>query len=199
MSEDEFQLPTLGDCAFDASGLFHETATMCRAHSSWWGHAISYKKSADLLVNQALLRRSELDIVILPVCFLYRHYLELALKALARDVATIKGVDAPKLDHGLMERWSFAREYMGDNPDEDDALAATESLLKEWSEIDPNSFSFRYPTTKEGKPSLPESFTQLNIRQLRDAIEKVDRVFSGISELLAEDIEVMNDMLYDMV
>jgi hypothetical protein len=52
-----------------------EDQTACILGESWWGHAMSYKETADIVVRHALGNTSSLDFVILPVCFLYRHYL----------------------------------------------------------------------------------------------------------------------------
>lgn len=178
------QLPQAGEQVFVAEGLFHETA--CVLSGSWWGHAVSYKETADIAVRHALNDTSSLDFVILPVCFLYRHYLELALKGLAHDAARALNKNPPKLDHDLMNRWRFILQAF---PDQDASLAATTEHLDQWSQLDRDSFSFRYPTDKNGDPSLSFSIRHLNIRNIADLVERIDNVLSGMAGYLEDTID----------
>lgn len=189
----ELRLPESGDRVFEADGRFHETA--CIHSNSWWGLAVSYKETADIVVRHALGDTSSLDFVILPVCFLYRHYLEVALKALARDVAKVLGEEPPKFDHDLTSQWAFVRRAFGE---QDQMILATDTLLREWMSYDPGSFSFRYPTNMKGDPSLPATLTHLNINKIADAVNKMDALFSGMAGYLDASIDAMNDAAVEM-
>lgn len=188
-------VPESGDRAFETAGPRDEAA--CIPHGSWWEHGNSYKDTADIVVRQALADPQSLDFVILPVCFLYRHYLELGLKALAQDASTIRGKEPPKSNHDLQGLWSFIRGVFGNAGSE--MVDATESLLAEWATYDKGSYAFRYPTDKKGRPSLPAHLTHLNIRRLSDTINKIAVVFGGLAEYLSVGSVAVNDAMSDPI
>jgi hypothetical protein len=59
----------------------------------WDYYATGYKSAADVLVDNALTSRSNLDIHVFPIVFLYRQYLELRLKELVTSGRAL--VDRP--------------------------------------------------------------------------------------------------------
>ena len=48
-----------------------------------------------------------------------------------------------------------------------------EKLIAEFDAMDPNSTAFRYSTSMKGDNSLPDNLTQLNLRHLRETMEKL--------------------------
>lgn len=76
----------------------------------WWRYANGFRETGDRLLNTVLHdgRRDGLDIPVMPTLFLYRHYIELALKAAERSIAHYRGEEPPtskRPDHVLLVRW----------------------------------------------------------------------------------------------
>jgi len=150
-------------------------------------YAAGYKDAADGLLYALADRRVSLDSVIYPLVFLYRQGLELQLKLilpLARRLAD----RAPKDDHDhrLMPLWRELRELAEKlDPQEDDKeLSAMEEFIQQLDDVDPGSFSFRYPTTKKGEVSLPE-LRYINVRQLSEIMDSVFMMMVGIHSSLS--------------
>jgi len=109
-----------------------------------------------------------LDLVAFPIAFLYRHYLELSLKALIMDAGCL--LDRPQdpgHSHALLDLWRKLRPLLEEiSPGESPGfLDRSEQLISEFETLDLGSYSFRYPVDKKRNPSLP-SGTGLNVRQM---------------------------------
>ena len=108
-----------------------------------------------------------------PVIFLYRHALELSMKALLRvgaDMLTLKGL-TPANQQTLRETHSlnwlreevervFAAYGWTWNCGNDHFRTVNDlrSVIAEFDGVDPGSYAFRYPITTKGLPSLEDSF-----------------------------------------
>ena len=131
------------------------------------------KKNKGLDPHESLVISIMDDFRAYPIVFLYRHALELYLKAIVlvgSDMLTLK--DQPKMErqqlfttHNLdklrqeVERvfavygwgWDLGISKLG-------SVANLRKVIGEFQEIDPGSYSFRYPVDTEGDASLKENF-----------------------------------------
>jgi len=147
-------------------------------------YAIGYKKAGDRLVEFVLSKYRDQDVLIYPIVFLYRQYIELRLKEIIREgrILLEKGGDFPK-HHRIWDLWCTAKKISKkafENENESPNLEYAEHVIKEFSHIDPDSFSFRYPITKQGKNTL-EGVTHINIRRLASHIEELSKDLEEVS------------------
>ena len=176
--DDDFGFPLLrlGDKTFSADGISSDVAWV--PAGGWWGYASAHKAAADVLVDEAVSGRDRIDSVA-PILFLYRHYLELALKALASETARIFG-DRYSPNHDLLKAWRVVRSRFSDQDEQAIALQALDILVEEWSSIDPGSFSFRYPGPLKGESFLPDDFDNVNIRQVAERMDQANNLFLAL-------------------
>jgi hypothetical protein len=66
-----------------------------------------YKRAGDVLVQSALTHRYDRDSLVFPALFNYRHYIELALKAIVEEHGTFAGVALGTKNHELPELWKL--------------------------------------------------------------------------------------------
>ena len=66
-----------------------------------------YKRAGDILVQNALTQRYDRDSLIFPALFNYRHYIELALKAIVEEHGAFAGVALGVKNHKLPELWEL--------------------------------------------------------------------------------------------
>jgi hypothetical protein len=151
-------------------------------------YAVKFKAAADVLVREAAAGEAMLDEMIIPIVFLYRHYIELTLKEIimfGRDVVgTGKGFPTKRDEkpHNLKGLWDevltlLTAHYGAAIPAEADNVT---SCIEDLDAHDPNSFSFRYPSDKNGKPYLT-GIRHINIRNLYKTMDRLASFLDCIS------------------
>ena len=134
-----------------------------------------------MLVNKVENRSSGHDVLVYPILFLYRQYLELYLKLSIRTVRTFldEGREMPT-GHRIELLWGqLDGLYRRAFPDEStDALDQTGRLIREFAAVDPQSTAFRYPVDLKGNPSLP-GLRSIDLMNVRDVIAKMDMLLGG--------------------
>lgn len=153
--------------------------------------AKGYHLAANVLNDELAKKFSVRDYEVYPLIFLLRHAFELYLKDIIYKTRRIRSniestAEITKLiiNHDLAGLSRDVEKILSDlHPNEKEMHLILKGIVKtatELSEIDPNSFTFRYPIEKNGKPSL-DSPIILN----RNAI------FSILNSVLAQ-LEVFN-------
>jgi hypothetical protein len=166
----------------------HNACVDCHA-PTLGNYAAKFKDAADVLVREAAAGNATLDSVIIPIMFLYRQYLELTLKEIilfGREVVgTGKGY--PTNEHDLKALWDetlslLTAHYGSRVPPE---MANVTPCIEDLHSYDPKSFSFRYPTDKQGKPYLKE-VRHINIRNLYEVMDRLASFLDCMSNDLGE-------------
>lgn len=140
-------------------------------------YALAYKVAADLLVQDGLAERSDLETLSGPICFLYRHFLELSLKALA-ERAGVPFIAVRRASHDLLKLWALVHSRLSDSssaPQAEEDLAFTQ-LLSEWADWDRGSDAFRFPTDSKGD-RFREEPVEVNLARVS---EKMDQAYTYI-------------------
>jgi len=139
------------------------------------GAAKGYRQAAELLTQCLGDRKGDLDFLVYPIVFLWRHYLELELKVL-RQALQGKG----DLHHKLILLWQECRSLLERHvcsPDSGD-LDKIEGRIREFQDIDPDSMAFRYTKHKKtGRSIVPGKHIDLGrlfnlMREIADQLEE---------------------------
>ena len=181
----------------------------------WDDYAIAYKDVADHLVDGLRDRLVDEPHLACPIMFLYRHYLELALKEIIdhlqewhdveSDYSKLKLKHEPrahrKPDHPLMDSWNQMRSLIEQMEDckvpecTIDGLNvefdAVEQRIKEFDRIDRSSFNYRYPVDKKGRRNNIRVFDRSQLAQVKAVVAAVDFHLSSISYAVREANEQM--------
>ncbi len=151
------------------------------SRDGWSLYAIGYKEAADLLVANIENGRRMQDTLVYPILFLYRQYLELALKELIRDARILQDIDEPfPKTHRIDELWKICQTLLQQVSSDEpiDCLTEIGRLIGEFSGVDPTSMAFRYPEDKEGNPSLA-GIGNINLRNVREVVAKISVILDG--------------------
>lgn len=168
-------------------------------HADWYVYIEGYKRAAKVLVEQIKNNRSDLDVLVYPIIFLYRQYMELLLKSIISNGRKLldQSGDFPK-HHRLDKLWVEARMlleevYEGDPRKELDEI---QDYINQFCGKDPFGSAFRYPTDVKGKKSLP-GLMHINIRKFSEIVEKaaflIEGASMGIDEYLACKMEMESE------
>lgn len=146
-------------------------------------YAKHFKESADKLVDDIGDNNGHIaDQYIIPILFLYRHSIELSLKAILYKMYLKSEMDKKKIedklkDHRLGYLWDkmeniLLKNYnLIENNKQETEFKKIKDLVKELHNIDESSMSFRYPFDKSlneylygnGKDNFGVDFNQLKI------------------------------------
>jgi hypothetical protein len=188
-----------GHQLFTGADDWWHNACLNWAPFKWDYYATGYKSAADLLVENTMTSRAHLDTHVFPIVFLYRQYLELRLKELVvsgRSLVDRSGKQ--KLDHKLEPLWAELRgiiEHVWPDEGPED-LDAIQDYIAQFSAVDPTSTAFRYPTAKDGSPSLPD-VRHINLRQLYLVMASVAQLLEGVSSAIDVYLGYKRDMEAD--
>lgn len=181
------ELPSSEDHLFTSQEDWWNNACVNWCHDGWGLYASGYKE-ADLLVQHVEKLGSGQDLLVYPVLFLYRQYLELQIKDLIRQGHRLKNIgnDFPK-HHHIGNLWEVCHKLLSEISPGDSVAELKEiaRLIAEFSAVDPGSIGFRYPQDKDGNPSLL-GITHINLRNVRDVIGKISIILMGADAQLGE-------------
>lgn len=159
-------------------------------------NAIGYKNAADHLVQKIEETDSEQDTLIYPILFLYRQYLELAIKDLIRCGRKLQDIDEsfPK-HHRIDDLWKICNKLLleispGNSTEEQTHIGR---LIDEFCTIDPMSMAFRYPEDLNGNPSLP-GINHINLRNVKQVINKISIILDGADAMIDEYLSIKAEM-----
>jgi hypothetical protein len=146
-----------------------------------------YRRSADILVERALENWMEADILVYPILFLYRHALELNLKYIINVYGRHVGVEPIWNTHNFTELWPrFLKVLDGfgtNDPDRADEVVGV--VIAQFGNVDPGSFTHRYPCDNRGNP-IPLVHDQLHLETLKDVMDGVFGYFAGTNAYLSD-------------
>ncbi|MES2643891.1 MAG: hypothetical protein V4850_30665 [Myxococcota bacterium] len=141
------------------------------------------------------------DVLVYPYLFNWRHFIELEMKSLiplARDYHELP--EKPlKLHHFIADYWKELRpliEKASGSAEDSDALAGADAIIAEFVTYDPDSFTFRYPTSKGGDRPLERVPRVLNLRQFHDSMEGIANFFDGVYCQMFESVSNRNENYY---
>ena len=142
------------------------------------GYIYGYKKAADSLVERIIKDRAEIDYLIYPVVFLYRHHIELQLKNLLElNVRLHESEEKVPATHKIKNLWPRVKGYYRkiNNSNNQEEIKFVDRIMDELCTIDPESMSFRYSKMKDGK--LPnENLKRINVEVFSSVVGKVSDV-----------------------
>ena len=146
-----------------------------------------YKEAADLMIRAAEDDRSMRDLLVFPIIFNYRQFLELALKYQLATHGSPVGIEPNWKTHYLDQLWvsflEMLERYGTEDPDEADPVVG--EIVLEFAKIDPGSYSYRYPVDRQGNP-IPVAYTDLHLPTLADVMDAVASYFTGCDGYLSQ-------------
>lgn len=187
LAQTDIRWPTKGDKAFTEAANPEENATISEDEFTRLVLMTDgYKLAGDALVEQAAESPSDRAMLVFPVLFNYRHFLELSLKYQLATHGPVVGIEANWTSHDLGRLWlafvQMLEHYGTQDPDAADPIVG--EIILEFSKIDPDSYSNRYPVDRKGIP-VPVSKAALDLANLADVMGAVDGYFSGCDGYLS--------------
>ncbi len=162
---------------------------------AWYAYTSGYRRAAELITDALRERPHDQDILIFPVLFLWRHHLELRLKAIARSASWLLGQDwkATK-EHDLGQLFAAAMplvercfaEFAETLPREQ--LAQARNALVALRSVDAQAMAFRYPEDLKGDKHVTEPYhinfdvVDQYMKSIADVLDDIDSALSVFSD-----------------
>ena len=135
----------------------------------------------------------------------YRHGVELNLKAIIKvgiglEFFKKEDVEDDLKWHNLAKLWNHAKKLLLQRWSTADPapLYATESVINDLHQSDPNGQTFRYESDKDGKPHKYEKLPdQIGVAQLKKTMDGVFNFLEGSCSGLQEDLQALYEMRAD--
>lgn len=146
--------------------------------------ARGYKASADTLAENIIAKDLHFrDYELYPIVFLYRHSLELYLKALvyhsahAQRLESLPAIAEEYSSHALVQisiKVQGALKIVSDNDTEVmRVVSKAVQVANDFEKKDRVSFSYRYPITKDGGRSTDDRHQTMNLRALHEEMSSL--------------------------
>ncbi len=194
------QNPTIGNRFIDAK----------------YAYINGYYEAASHLVNKAIsiANKSDKDSLIYPICFNYRHYIELHLKSLIEEAeilyekmkqlgylqnGTLSEKISDSLDntHSLYELLdSFKKILFYISISNEEFPKDIEKYIQQMHDTDKNGQKYRYHKNKNGKLHFPDEKTY-DIKNMLQIMEEVNSMLWAIDSHIDHYIGMSNDIISD--
>lgn len=171
----------MSNSLFSSGDDWQSNACLNWSHDAIRLYIDGYLKAADELAHKVVETARDQDILVYPIAFLYRQYIELQLKNIIQEsrILLSEGRGFPE-HHKIWDLWCVANGLMKSiikKVDESAQGYITKEdidhigkIIKDFVEIDPESFAFRYPEDKKGNKYL-EGIIHINLTKLHDQME----------------------------
>jgi hypothetical protein len=156
--------------------------------------AMGFKTGAQELVEAVQIDKQPADVLVFPIVFNYRHYVELILKVIVRYASSCGDIESeakvePALErHDLARLWNLVSEALGkvDERPGDAELNRAGERIAELHRHDPSSFDYRYTRTKKGeKRKRPGGLALLDLVQFREGMDDLAYTLDGVWDMYA--------------
>lgn len=135
-----------------------------------FGYINSYKEAGDILVEKMIP-----DLLIYPIMFCYRQYLELLLKNIFMRNSTEEEYKkyVKSVSHNIFESWNYIKPIL-QNQISNKKVSFIEKVIYFFNELDSSSFTFRYEYDKNMNRNIDNK--RINTKKIKKCIGKVDNI-----------------------
>lgn len=158
-----------------------------------WTYSNGFRRAAERLADHVCETGTDQDVLIYPIVYLYRHHVELVLKAIIKSASGVLDRELSEQDlktlgrHSLWELWQTARplldpvcERADNQPFPAVDLNGVDFYIRQIHAHDPDGQRFRYGTIKAKgarrfgfRPSLSPELKHVNVKVLAAAMQKL--------------------------
>jgi hypothetical protein len=160
-----------------------------------------YRYAGRILADHIIEGERE-SFLVFPIVFLYRHYVELQFKRLIPEGAFLFNRSLSVQDRALLAKshrldqlWELLKPILQSASLKTDDIEAIDSYVRQIHAMDELSFSFRYPTTTTGEPSIDKKKPPyINIGVFAKCMERLPSYLYGLGEMFREWYQVKCEM-----
>ncbi|MGY3448345.1 hypothetical protein [Bradyrhizobium sp. USDA 4353] len=139
-----------------------------------YDYAKGYFEATKTLIDNLQDEGNHIDLIVYPICFNFRHAIELYLKYVITDLAKVKGTTHKfKTKHALSKNWRAAKSLLGLIETTSEDLDYFEKVVRCIDEVDTtDGQTFRFPGSIKGDKHLQE-WSTINLPTLGAHSDKI--------------------------
>ncbi|MGP0576221.1 hypothetical protein ACTP13_04275 [Paenibacillus peoriae] len=170
------------------------------SRNRFYPYVKAYTESADILYQYMTLKKRTKDSIFIPMCYLYRNGIELAIKGILFEECSLDHQSAIKKikekKHSISALWNSIKSDVVRHAgaSEDDAhLRNVEKYIKQLHDFDGASDKFRYPTNKDLQVyyNKPKKFDVDNVAEF---FGQLSYFLHGVCLMMSAQNEMQADM-----
>lgn len=175
------------------TGFWGYNACLHFSYNPNYGYVSGYKKATKILMDYVQCEMRDQDILIYPFVFLCRHHIELQLKEIIKKGAKALDIEfrlKNMMHHDIKLLWNECKQIL-QKLEPESAIDENkkyyndiEKIIKQLSDIDPNSYTFRYSTNKTGNDSLNPEYRIINVKSFFEIIEETSELLDGAIQFI---------------
>jgi hypothetical protein len=197
---DDMEMPRDGDSIFalgQADWQNNACLNICgrTGPANLWAYETGYKLAGDVLSGYVLSTGGDQDVLVYPIMFLYRHYLELRLKQLVYEGTQLLGnVSEYPHGHRLVELWSRCRPILAKVYAHDDTadLDRAGKVIQEIDAYDGKGEAFRY--SFKGDTNYLEDLTHIHLRNAAEVMGRLGNMLDAASCGIVQKLDEKHEM-----
>jgi hypothetical protein len=200
---------------FKKTSIYENTATVGGYNNTRYTYINGYYEAGKELVNISIgeqVGTYKKDTLFYPICYSYRHYIELHLKSLIIDTEILydkmynlgylkNGILSKKISdeldntHNLNELFELFYERLNLVSDEK-FPNDIKKYIKQMYDMDKNGQKFRYNTGTNKQINFSEQ-EQFDLKNISAIMEEIHNLLWGVDGWLEHYIEMSNDIIHD--
>lgn len=139
-------------------------------------YSTAYFDACLALANKVIQEGVITDSVVYPICYTFRHGVELFIKYLIDDLGKLAGTwDEYKPGHSLLKNWKRAKKLLAEIETAPEDISFLDKVVKDFDRIDENGMTFRYPETIDRNPLIKDLKT-INIAVIGNNCQGVSQI-----------------------
>lgn len=191
--------PDASQSIFTPMTDWENNAEIQSSAGDWYAYITGFKEAAYTLTKHVINTKIHQELLIFPIFFLYRHYIELQIKYIIHEGEKLLD-QYPKIQklHNLKKLWRICTQIIITAfPDTDKKdIDNVSRIIDEIESIDPESITFRYPVDSNNQMTIPIGLRRLNFSNLVYVMTSLETFFDGVSTEISVNLDIKKDM-YD--
>lgn len=142
-----------------------------------YDYAKGYFDATKTLLNHLQDDGNRIDLIVYPICYNFRHAVELCLKYVITDLSKAKGTAHRfKGGHRLLQNWKAARSLLEHIQTTEEDVIYFEKVVTCIDEVDHNNAqTFRYPESIKGDQHLKE-WSTINLPTVQEHNARISEI-----------------------
>lgn len=160
-------------------------------------YALGYLETVNILLESAIKGKTTIDAIVYPIVYSARHYVELTLKHLISGLTHINRIVDSNFNsrflaiHEISQLWTEFKRLSELDSRYKELVLKTEEYINDFSEIDDNGETFRYPYSNDNIKHLTGLYC-IDIYDFGMRFQQLCEILKEFSWLTGELIEEYN-------